>query len=83
MLACCVGKLAGVCGCAVPPTRWLPRRGAVDLHELRPSETRRASLRHVISSGHAKAILLEGKVLLIGSMNLDPAPDCRTQRWRC
>ncbi|MBK9573650.1 MAG: phospholipase D family protein [Rhodoferax sp.] len=47
----------------------------VDLHELRPSETKRASLRQVISSGvslHAKAILLDGKVLLIGSMNLDP-----------
>lgn len=47
----------------------------VDLHELRPSETRPASLRQVVSSGvslHAKAILLDGKVLLIGSMNLGP-----------
>ncbi len=47
----------------------------VNLHELRPSETGRASLRQVISSGvslHAKAILLDGKLLLVGSMNLDP-----------
>ena len=47
----------------------------VVLHELRPSTSARASLRRVISSGvslHAKAILLDGKSVLIGSMNLDP-----------
>ncbi|WP_413896831.1 phospholipase D-like domain-containing protein [Rhodoferax sp.] len=47
----------------------------VVLHELRPSASTGASLRRVISSGvslHAKAILLDGKSVLIGSMNLDP-----------
>lgn len=57
--------------------RYRPRLLAcgVILHELRPSLPGRTSLRQVISSGvslHAKAILLDGKVLLIGSMNLDP-----------
>lgn len=47
----------------------------VELHELRPNESGRGHLRQVISSGvslHAKAIGLDGKSLLVGSMNLDP-----------
>lgn len=47
----------------------------VEVHELRPSEAGRGHLRQVISSGvslHAKAVALDRKSLLIGSMNLDP-----------
>ena len=47
----------------------------VQLHELRPDESGRGHVRQVISSGvslHAKAIGMDGKSLLVGSMNLDP-----------
>jgi len=45
----------------------------VELYELRPSAT--ASARRGLSSGaslHAKAVVVDRKIVLIGSMNLDP-----------
>lgn len=57
--------------------RYRPRLLAcgVSLSELRPSVTGSGTLQRVLSSGvslHAKAIMLDGKAVLIGSMNLDP-----------
>ena len=45
------------------------------MHELRPSATRTGSARLGLSSGaslHVKAVVVDRKVLLVGSMNLDP-----------
>ena len=58
-------------------SRYRPRLLAcgVALHELRPSATRTSSARPGLSSGaslHAKAVVVDGKSVLIGSMNLDP-----------
>ena len=47
----------------------------VMLHELRPSTTRSGSARLGLSSGaslHVKAVVVDRKVVLVGSMNLDP-----------
>jgi putative cardiolipin synthase len=47
----------------------------VELHELRPSVTRSGSVRRGLSSGaslHAKAVVVDRKLVLVGSMNLDP-----------
>ena len=47
----------------------------VELHELRPGATRSGSARPGLSSGaslHAKAVVVDRKVVLVGSMNLDP-----------
>ncbi|MGC2517667.1 MAG: phospholipase D family protein [Burkholderiales bacterium] len=57
--------------------RYRPRLLAcgVKLHELRPNPMRPASARPALSSGaslHAKAIVVDRKVVLVGSMNLDP-----------
>ena len=57
--------------------RYRPRLLAcgVALYELRPSATRSGSTRPGLSSGaslHAKAVVVDGKSVLIGSMNLDP-----------
>jgi len=57
--------------------RYRPRLLAcgVTLYELRPSATRSGSTRPGLSSGaslHAKAVVVDGKSVLIGSMNLDP-----------
>jgi putative cardiolipin synthase len=46
-----------------------------ELHELRPSELGPGSVRRLLSSGvslHAKALVVDGQAVLIGSMNLDP-----------
>jgi putative cardiolipin synthase len=57
--------------------RYRPRLLAcgVTLHELRPGATRSSSARPGLSSGaslHAKAVVVDRKFTLIGSMNLDP-----------
>ena len=57
--------------------RYRPRLLAcgVALHEVRPSVTGSGQLRRVLSSRvslHAKAIMVDRKFVLIGSMNLDP-----------
>ena len=57
--------------------RYRPRLLAcgMELHELRPSATRTGSARLGLSSGaslHAKAVVVDRKVVLVGSMNLDP-----------
>ena len=57
--------------------RYRPRLLAcgVELHELKPSVTRSGIARLGLSSGaslHAKAVLVDRKVMLVGSMNLDP-----------
>ena len=57
--------------------RYRPRLLAcgVALHELRPSTTRASGARLGLSSGaslHTKAVVVDRKVALIGSMNLDP-----------
>jgi putative cardiolipin synthase len=57
--------------------RYRPRLLAcgVALHELRPNATRTGSARPGLSSGaslHTKAVVVDGKSVLIGSMNLDP-----------
>jgi putative cardiolipin synthase len=47
----------------------------VELHELRPGATRSGSVRPGLSSGaslHAKAVVVDRKFVLVGSMNLDP-----------
>jgi putative cardiolipin synthase len=47
----------------------------VELHELRPSTARSGSSRVGLSSGaslHAKAVVVDRKFVLVGSMNLDP-----------
>ncbi len=57
--------------------RYRPRLVAcgVQLHELRPNLTRSTRTRSGFSSGaslHAKAIAVDRKVVIVGSMNLDP-----------
>lgn len=57
--------------------RYRPRLLAcgVELHEMRPNALRASSTRPGLSSGaslHAKAVVVDGKSVLIGSMNLDP-----------
>jgi putative cardiolipin synthase len=57
--------------------RYRPRLLAcgVKLHELRPGATRTGGARLGLSSGaslHVKAIVVDRKVVLVGSMNLDP-----------
>lgn len=57
--------------------RYRPRLLAcgVELHEHRPGGTRSSSIRPGLSSGaslHAKAVAVDRKVVLAGSMNLDP-----------
>lgn len=47
----------------------------VQLHELRPSTDRPARARRGLSSGaslHGKAVIVDGRLAFIGSMNLDP-----------
>lgn len=47
----------------------------VELYELRPSAAATGGARRGLSSGaslHAKAVLVDRKIMLIGSMNLDP-----------
>jgi putative cardiolipin synthase len=47
----------------------------VELHELRPNASPSGSARSGLSSGaslHAKAIMVDRKYVLVGSMNLDP-----------
>jgi putative cardiolipin synthase len=49
--------------------------GGVEVHERRPTATESATARRGLSSGaslHAKAIVVDRKWVLIGSMNLDP-----------
>lgn len=57
--------------------RYRPRLLAcgVQLHELRPNPTRLARNRSGLSSGaslHAKALVVDRKLAVVGSMNLDP-----------
>lgn len=57
--------------------RYRPRLLAcgVQLHELRPNPARSARGRSGLSSGaslHAKAIVVDRKIVVLGSMNLDP-----------
>jgi putative cardiolipin synthase len=57
--------------------RYRPRLLAcgVELHEMRPNALRSGSARPGLSSGaslHAKAVVVDKKSVLIGSMNLDP-----------
>lgn len=57
--------------------RYRPRLLAcgVALHELRPNITRSSGARLGLSSGtslHTKAVVVDRKVVLVGSMNLDP-----------
>jgi len=57
--------------------RYRPRLLAcgVALHELRPSVQGSGAVRRVLSSGvslHAKAIMVDRRSVLVGSMNLDP-----------
>ncbi|MGE4340128.1 MAG: phospholipase D family protein [Pigmentiphaga sp.] len=57
--------------------RYRPRLLAcgVELHEMRPHANRPGSTRPGLSSGaslHAKAVVVDQKSVLIGSMNLDP-----------
>jgi len=57
--------------------RYRPRLLAcgVALHELRPSTMRSGGARAGLSSGaslHTKAVVVDRKVVLVGSMNLDP-----------
>jgi putative cardiolipin synthase len=57
--------------------RYRPRLLAcgVALHELKPAVMGSGKVRRVLSSGvslHAKAVMLDGKTVLLGSMNLDP-----------
>ena len=57
--------------------RYRPRLLAcgVKLYEMRPNAMRSGSARPGLSSGaslHAKAVVVDGKSVLIGSMNLDP-----------
>lgn len=57
--------------------RYRPRLLAcdVELYELRPSATRTGSARPGLSSGaslHAKAVVVDRKSVIVGSMNLDP-----------
>jgi len=47
----------------------------IELHELRPGATRTGGARQGLSSGaslHAKAVVVDRKTILVGSMNLDP-----------
>ncbi len=49
--------------------------GGVEVHERRPTATESATARRGLSSGaslHTKAIVVDRKWVLIGSMNLDP-----------
>lgn len=49
--------------------------GGVELHERRPTAAESATARRGLSSGaslHAKAIVVDRKAMLVGSMNLDP-----------
>ncbi|BAN36874.1 phospholipase D precursor (plasmid) [Sulfuricella denitrificans skB26] len=57
--------------------RYRPRLIAcgVELHEMRPRAGQSGSVRPGLSSGaslHVKAVVVDGKSVLIGSMNLDP-----------
>jgi putative cardiolipin synthase len=47
----------------------------VELHEMRPRSSKSGKTRAGLSSGaslHAKAVMVDGRSVLIGSMNLDP-----------